>query len=61
MKIKVETTLHLSEHDIACVKFYMEDLGHTDETVREFVKSLAASYAGYAVQQAVSNCGEYVD
>ena len=61
MKIKVETTLHLSEHDIACVKLYMEDLGVTDETVREFVKSLAASYAGYAVTQAVNNCGELVD
>jgi len=61
MKIKVETTLHLSEHDIASVKLYMEDLGVTDETVREFVKSLAASYAGYAVEQAVSNCGELVE
>lgn len=61
MKIKVETTLHLSEHDIACVKAYMDDLGVTDETVREFVKSLAASYAGYAVEQAVSNCGEHVE
>ena len=61
MKIKIETTLDLDEHDIACVKAYMDDLGETDETLREFVKSMAISYAGYAVEQAVSNYGEYVE
>lgn len=61
MKIKVETTLHLSEYQVACVKAYMDDLGATDETLREFVKSLAESYAGHAVEQAVIHYGEYVE
>lgn len=61
MKIKIETTLELSDHDIACVKLHMEDLGITDETLREYVKSGAASYAGYLVEQAVSNYGEYAE
>ncbi len=60
MKIKIETTLVLDEHDIACVKAQMKDLD-TDETLRDYVKSGAASYARYFVEQAVSNFGEYVD
>ena len=61
MKIKIETTLELSEYQTACVKAYMDDLGETDETLREFIKSMAISYAGHAVEQAVSNYGEYVE
>ena len=61
MKIKIETTLELSEHDIASVRAQMEDLGITDETLRDYIKSSAASYAGYFVEQAVSNYGKYVD
>ena len=60
MKIRIETTLVLDEHDIACVKAQMKDHNVTDETLRDYVKSSAASYAGYFVQQAVSNFGEYV-
>ena len=61
MKIKVETTLHLSEHDIACIKFYMKDLGITDETFRDFVKSHAAAYAQYFIDQSNTHYGEYVE
>ena len=61
MKIKIETTLELSEHEIACIKLQMDDLGETDETLREFIKSMAISYAGHAVEQAVSNYGNHVE
>ena len=61
MKIKIETTLELSEYETACVKAYMDDLGVADETLRDFVKSLATSYAGHAVEQAVIHYGEYVE
>lgn len=61
MKIKIETTLILTEHDIACVKAQMEDIGTEGETLRDFVKSNAAAYADYFVQQTVSNYGEWVD
>lgn len=61
MKIKIETTLILTKNDIACVKLQMEDIGNEGETLRDFVKSNAASYADYFVQQTVSNYGDYTE
>ena len=61
MKIKNENTLHLSEHGIACLKFYMEELGIPGETIRDLVKSHAAAYAQYFIDQSNTHYGEYVE
>lgn len=61
MKIKIETTLELSEHDIASIKVYMEDLGIEDETVREFVKSNCAGWANGFITETVANYGNHAE
>jgi hypothetical protein len=61
MKIKIETTIELSEHDIASIKVYMEDLGIEDETVREFVKSNCVGWANGFITETVANYGNTVE
>lgn len=61
MKIKIETTIELSEHDIASIKVYMEDLGIEDETVREFVKSNCAGWANGFITETTANYGNHVE
>lgn len=41
MKIKVETYIVLTDHQIEMIRYVKEP----DETVRDYVKSMAASYA----------------
>tara|TARA_X000001382_G_scaffold108191_1_gene83995 strand:- start:35 stop:220 length:186 start_codon:yes stop_codon:yes gene_type:complete len=60
MKIKIETTIDLSDEDIAAIKFYMDDLGIEGETLRDFVKSSCAAYAQGFVNQTESNYREHV-
>ena len=61
MKIKIETTLELSEHEIASIKVYMKDLGIEDETVREFVKSNCAGWANGFITETATNYGYLVE
>ena len=61
MKIKIETTLELSEHEIEAIKVYMEDLGVEDETVREFVKSNCAGWANGFITETTTNYGTHVE
>jgi hypothetical protein len=58
MKIKIETTIDLSDDDIAAMKNYMYDLGVTDETLRDFVKSNSEAWAHGFVTETCSNYGE---
>lgn len=59
MKIKIETTINLSDDDIAAIKFYMDDLGIEGETLRDFVKSSCTAYAHGFVHQTESNYREH--
>ena len=58
MKIKIQTTIDLSDDDIAAVKNYMHDLGVTDEALRDFVKSNCEAWAQGFVIETRSNYGE---
>ncbi len=58
MKIKIQTTIDLSDDDIAAVKNYMYDLGVTDEALRDFVKSNCEAWAHGFVTETCSNYGE---
>ena len=60
MKIKIETTIDLSDDDIAAIKFYMDDLGIEGETLRDFVKSSCVSWAHGFVHETESNYREHV-
>jgi hypothetical protein len=61
MKVKIETTLYLSDHEIEAMKAYMEDLGIEDETVREFVKSNCAGWANGFITETATNYGKYAE
>lgn len=58
MKIKIQTTIDLSDDEIVAIKNYMYDLGITDETLRDFVKSSCEGWAHGFVTETCSQYGE---
>lgn len=61
MKVKVETTITLSDLEVACVKHEMKDLGYTDESLRDFIKSNCVIWAESYVTEQVSKYSDLIE
>ena len=59
MKVRIETTLILTEEEVAAARLAYEDLGIEDETFREYIKSSAEAAAHYWQQNTWANYAGY--
>jgi hypothetical protein len=55
MKVRIETTLILTDLEVKAARMAFEELRDGDETFRDFIKSSAEAYAHYWQQQCWSN------
>ena len=55
MKVRIETTLILTDDEVKAARMAFEELRDGDETFRDFIKSSAESYAHYWQQNTWGN------
>lgn len=59
MKVRIETTLILSEEEVAAALVAYQEFGEEDETFREYIKSSAEAAAHYWQQNTWANYAGY--